>query len=306
MITHINYPLYDYATGGLAGGVHMAVANGFPPETYAPIITALSQHAALGEVTSSPPGRADRAVSVLPRPLWTPPPPPDDLRSWRQYADDLRAGMTQHGLYDQIGIGHSLGGIVTLIAAEMDAHAAGRSASEGRSLFRALVLLDPVVFGPRFIYAMRIAQWLGQTGRSPLVKQALRRKSHFGTQDEAFAYWRGKSLFKDWNDDALRLYVSSALYEATDGWRLRWPAAWEARAFSTGYTGIWRTLRRVPRLPVLLLRGSSSTTLPPAIVEAVRRLRPDFTFGEIEGGHLFPHTAPAATAQAIHEWVAQL
>jgi len=281
----MTYPLYTFTSSAPPNApvVHLAIANGFPPPTYAPALAPLFDRA--------------RVVSLLPRPLWTPPPDPAALRTWRGYADDLRAGLDAHGLADVIAIGHSLGGIVSLIAA----------ARQPRR-FRALILLDPVIFAPSFSWVMRLGRLTGQARRSPLVQQAERRKAVFASHDEAFAYWRGKKLFHDWDAAALRRYTDAALMPTPDGaYTLRWSAAWEAQTFATGWGGSWGDLRRLPAdLPVLLVRGGRSDALTAAITARVRQRHPAIAIIELpDAGHLFPQAASAATGAALLGWLTE-
>lgn len=75
--------------------MHLAVANGFPPLTYTPLLGPLTDRY--------------RVVSLPPRPLWSNPPSPETLTSWRVLADDLLAGMREYDLRDVIAVGHSFG-----------------------------------------------------------------------------------------------------------------------------------------------------------------------------------------------------
>ena len=79
------------------------------------------------------------------RPLWDGT-KPDDLQDWHPLSDDLLRFLSNRAsttLSEEpvIGVGHSIGGIVTLRAALRD---------PGK--FRALVLFDPVLFVPSFLF----------------------------------------------------------------------------------------------------------------------------------------------------------
>lgn len=264
--------------------LHLAVANGFPPETYTPLIDALSARTAV--------------FCLPPRPLWTPPPDPETLTQWRDLADDLLRLLDEWGDQPVIAVGHSLGGVVSLIAALKQ---------PGR--FRALILLDPVILPPPAMRLLRRMQAAGQMEAFPLVQGALRRRARFASPEDAFTYWRTRPLFADWPDDALHRYVAAGLVPDGDGWTLRWSAAWEARVFSTGHIGSWRDLKRLraltPPLPALLVRGATSDTLLQACAERIAARCPHITVREVAGhGHLFPLSAPEATARLILDWLA--
>jgi pimeloyl-ACP methyl ester carboxylesterase len=270
--------------GGNGAPLHIAVANGFAPETYLPMLAPLAERF--------------RLISLPPRPLWDAPPPPDSITTWGDFADDLLAGLRTHNLHDVIAVGHSLGALTSLIAVDRDA-----------SPFRALVLLDPTLLPRRITYGAQLVRLLGQSHRTPLAKQALKRRARFGTLDEAFAYWRPKRLFHDWADDALRLYTESALRPLPEGgYILRWSPEWEARIFASPHPIGADMLRRVgAKVPILTIRGATSTTLTLKAAARLREVLPQMAYAEIAGhGHLFPQSAPEAAGRVIAEWVGQL
>ena len=80
--------------------------------------------------------------------------------------------------------------------------------------------------------------------------------------------------------------------------RLTIPSAWEARIFETAPEGTWKRLRDV-RVPVLVLRGSTSNTFTADALARVRRERPDFQAEDLPGGHLFPLEQPEACARRL-------
>ena len=92
----MSFPLYDF--GGSGPLLHVSIANGFPPETYRPLLDPLT-------------GRY-HVVCLLPRPLWPDPPDPQTLTTWRVLASDLLDGLRAHGMDDVILLGHSMGGLL--------------------------------------------------------------------------------------------------------------------------------------------------------------------------------------------------
>ena len=274
--------LYEY--GGSGSIIHMAVANGFTPQTYKPLLDPLTDRY--------------RVVSLPPRPLWTEPPPPESIRSWRSLADDLLAGLRHNNLSNVIAIGHSFGGTASLVAVTQEPER-----------FRGLVLLDPTIFVPYKLRVIGLLRGLGFGARMPLAQKALRRRARFASLDEAYTYWRGKRLFHDWSDEAVRLYAESLTRPSADGsgLELTWSPEWEAHYYTTLMTETWRYVSRLPpSLPLLVLRATLSDTF---LAEAADRLRarlPQMEYAEIiNHGHLFPQAAPDETRAAIESWLAR-
>lgn len=272
--------------GGSGPLLHLACANGFPPESYAPLLAPfLPRH---------------RVVCFPPRALW---PgigsPPEEAGSWWELAEDLLSGLEAHDLTAVIGVGHSFGAVATMLAATREP-----------SRFRALVMLDPTMFPPDQMAEVEASRARGEEPRFPLVEGALKRRGRFTTPEEAFHYWRRRPLFTDWSDDALRRYVAAMLVPSDDGggYRLRWTPAWEAWYYRSFYPGSWRDLERLdPHLPVLVVRGARSDTFFPESEAEFRRRRPETSFAVLpDHGHLFPLAAPATTAEMMQQWLGAL
>lgn len=274
--------LYEY--GGSGAVIHMALANGFPPQTYQPLLQPFIHRY--------------RVVSLPPRPLWDDPPAPTTVRTWADTADDLLAGLDAHNLDNVIGIGHSLGGVVTMLAA-----------IKAPARFRGIILLDPTIFPPRMLWTLKLMRWLRLDGRFPLVQKALRRRAHFADAQEAFAYWRGKRLFHDWDDETLWLYVQGLTKpNKNGGLELAWSPAWEARYYATIYTESWQQVPKLrDLLPVLTVRATASNTFFEQAAALMQKQVPSMSYVEIEGaGHLFPQSAPNRTYTVIADWLARL
>src|ERR1041384_8108221 len=116
------YPLFDL--GGTGPLVHLAPANGFPPETYTSALEPLLPH--------------HRVVSLPPRAMWSEAGPrPDQRGGWAPLAEVLLGGMRRHELPPVVPVGHSFGGVASLLAAVREP-----------ARFRSLALLDPTILPP--------------------------------------------------------------------------------------------------------------------------------------------------------------
>lgn len=284
----MSYPLYDF--GGRGTTLHLALANGFPPPTYAPLMR---------------PFTADyHVVSLLPRALWSPPEAPEQMTSWQQMADDLLAGLREHQLSDVIAIGHSMGGVATMLAAV---------AEPGR--FRAVCLLDPTFLPPFVMPVLKFTRMIGVSDQLPMTKNlvsgALRRRRTFESMDAAYEYYKGRRLFATWPEETVRLYADSMTRPSTNGGgaELTWSPEWEAAYYRAVFADTWRVVPQLARtgLPVLVVRGATTNTLLPQAVTRLHRDLPEMTYAEIpEHGHLFPQSAPDATRPIIADWLAKL
>src|ERR1051325_5341780 len=172
-------PFFDLAGDGPP--LHFLHANGYPPECYKPFLELLrTQYHVFG---------------MLLRPLW-PNSNPKEIRDWEPFSDDLL-----HFLAPQpaplIGVGHSIGAIVTL-----------RAALRNPSKFRALILLDPVLFVPSRLASWRVLHMLGLAERvHPLIIGAKKRRRVFDNLETVFRGYRNRSIFRYLSDENLRIFI---------------------------------------------------------------------------------------------------
>ena len=271
-------PLYDFNPGSEKPLLHLAHANGFPPVTYRQALEPLFPHF---HVVSFPfrPLRGDT--------------PPGWLKSWAQLADDLLEGLKGMGGSPAMGVGHSLGGAVTLYAAVRQP-----------ALFSKVVLLDPTLLSPKLLWQIRLWKLVGFEARSFLVKGALKRKRAWENQEEAYGHFRGRKLFQNWSDEMVRTYTESITGPSpAGGVQLIYPPEWEARIYETIPTDVWRFVERLPQ-PTLVVRGEYSSTFTAASEEAFRKRKPDTDFRIIPGaGHLVAQEKPDETSKILVEFL---
>jgi pimeloyl-ACP methyl ester carboxylesterase len=261
-----------------------APANGFVPQSYLPMLRPLMDDY--------------HVVSVPPRALWgdETAPVPNPSHSWETMADDLLAAYQNFGLSKLVAIGHSFGGIATVLAA-----------LKQPDYFKAIVLLDPTILSRSVCEWMREAIANGQAAHSPLAEGAKRRRNHFESVEDVYQRFKGKSVFADWDDEVLRLYAEFGTLANEDGSRrLAWSPDWEAFYFSSYYAEIWREIPRLNDLhiPLLIIGGGASDTYVPDVAQEVAQLLPRATHASIAGhGHLFPQSAPKESAALISDWL---
>lgn len=277
-------PLHDF--GGEGQTLHLAVANGFPPQTYIPFVRPFLDQF--------------HVVNLPPRPLWSNEPPPVRMINWRDLvAVDLLNGMRQHNMNNIIAVGHSFGGVASMVAVMREPER-----------FKALVVIDPPVLPPAKLYWMRLKRLFGKEASDGLESSALRRRTQFESVEAAYENFKRKRIFADWHDEALRAYAETMIPDE-QGVRLAWSNLWEAYFFRTWilYTRIWFDIPRLNDLaiPILLIRGETSTTFLPPASDRMRRILPRLHYAEVEGhGHLVPHSAPEQTAQIVLDWLSSV
>ena len=252
-------------------------ANGFPPGTYRALLELLAERF--------------RVTAYANRALWSDG-DPSEVTSWHPLAEDLRRGLDSRGQGPVVGVGHSIGGMLCLLAAARAPH-----------VFSSLVVLDPVVFTgwPSFLWGWM--KRLRQGRRFPLAAGALKRKDRWSDRTAARRSWAGKPVFSTWRSGVLDDYIEAGLVEAPGGTvTLRYPKRWEARLFEVCPHNEWSELRRVS-LPCLVVRGETSDTLLPAAAGRMGREMPDARVVELAGtSHFLPMENPDEVASLVFEF----
>jgi pimeloyl-ACP methyl ester carboxylesterase len=269
--------------GSTGQPLHFLHANGYPPGCYKPLFELLqSQYHVFG---------------MLLRPLW-PDSQPGDIQNWSPFSDDLLRFLAQHNTGPVIGVGHSIGAIVTLRAALRD---------PGR--FRALVLIDPVLFVPGFLVMWRLIRMLGLGERfHPLIPGAQRRRRTFDDLETVFRGYRNRSIFRYMSDENLRAYIEGMTRKTDQGYELVYSPEWEARIYLTGLRDfdIWRSLPTL-EVPALFLRGAETDTFLEKAARLVRRKQPRARVETIPSStHILPLERPQEVFDRMQSFLQSL
>jgi pimeloyl-ACP methyl ester carboxylesterase len=236
---------------------------------------------------------------MLLRPLW-PRSEPSTIQDWKPFSEDLLELLHQAAGTSVIGLGHSIGAVVALRAALLDP-----------SLFRALVLIDPVLAPPHRILQMHLKRILGvRWGTKSMVEGASRRRRRFDDLEQLFAGYRRRDVFRFFSDEGLRVLVKGITRQSADGgYELVYSPEWEARIYETGLWNdwdLWDGIRKL-EVPTLFLRGSQTDTFFASTSEMIRRKSPAVVTQTIpEATHLVPMERPGEVAEAVRQFVDSL
>lgn len=267
--------------GGDGPLLHLAHANGFPCGTYTPLAELLTDRF--------------HVVATPARPLW-PGSDPLSIDGWEPLAEDLVRGLHTRGLSGIVGVGHSLGGVMTAMAAAADP-----------TLFRGVVLIDPVLFAGFRAVLWGAMKRFGLADRLPLVKLALRRRERWDSAAQVRASYDGKAIFRTWQSRCLDAYVDHGVVPHPEGGvTLRYPREWEAQVFRTSPHDAWPRLRGI-RVPLLALRGAESDTFLPVAARRLRRCVRGARVVDVPGTtHFVPMEQPEVVARHIRDFVDRL
>ncbi len=265
--------------GGAGRPLHFAHGNGFPPATYRKLLEVFRPH--------------HRVVTMEARPLW-PGSDPEWLTDWSQLAGDLAEELDRRGVRGAVGVGHSMGAVVSLLAA-----------SDDPGLFSAVVAIDPVLLAGWMTPMWGTMKAIGLGGHMPLVRGASTRTNRFPDRDTSLHPYRRRRMFRGWQPDTFDDYWDAALVaDGEGGWTLRYPRRWEARIFQVSPHNVWPRLRRL-QVPTLFIQGEHSDSFFPV---AVRRVREEVPGARVEvfrdAGHCVPMERPEEVGATVLRFLA--
>ena len=288
----------SFDLGGNGLPLHFLHANGYPPECYKPLLELLKTKY--------------HVFGMLLRPLWDDA-KPEDIDNWHPLSDDLLRFLSDLGTgFDTsekstrstqptpvIGVGHSIGAVVTLRAALRD---------PGR--FKALVLIDPVLFVPSFMLRWHIVRLLGLGERfHPLIKGAKKRRRTFDDLETVFRGYRTRKIFRYMSDENLRIYIKGITQPADGGgYELVYPPEWEAQIYRTGMYD-FDILRDLPNLevPTLFIRGKETDTFLEDIAKLVKQKQPKVRIEALEKStHILPLEHPREVFEIMQSFLKEV
>ena len=267
--------------GGAGMPLHFLHANGYPFYCYDPLLNLLH--------------REYHVFGMLLRPLWEGS-KPIDVNDWQIFSDDLLRFLTDYNTSPVIGVGHSIGATVTL-----------RAALREPGKFRALVLIEPVLFPHGRMIAWNVIRAIG-LGNSlhPSISGALKRRQTFDHLDQIFERYRNRNVFRYLSDENLRIYIEGITRpSAAGGFELVFSPEWEARIYYTGLRDfdIWRELPKL-EVPVLFLRGAETDTFWEKAANLIKRKQPKARIETLETStHLLPLEHPQEVFERIQSFV---
>lgn len=241
-------------------------ANGFPARSYGVLLDALSARFDVGWVEKF--GHDPRY-------------PVTD--GWPHLVEELIAAVEARG-QPVVGVGHSLGGYLTLFAA-----------AKRPELFRCVVLLDAPIVDTLRSAALFLFKRVGLLERLGPGAGTARRRTEWPDHSSAVAHFAPKPVFRRFDGRCLDDYVRHATEPGPTGIRLTFRPDVEHSIYQTLPHRSARAVRAL-RVPAGLVVGRESVIVRQFGLTASRRhLRVE----RVPGGHLFPMEHPEAVAEAV-------
>jgi len=266
-------PSYDF--GGEGETIHFAHANGYPPEAYKQLLTPMTKEY--------------KVIGMLQRPLWNEA-DYEVVSDWHILADDLITFFDTHGMKNVTGIGHSMGGVVSVLAAD-----------KRPDLFKKLILIEPVIFPKLMTSINHLMPMVLRKKYVPVAKVALNRRDHWDTEQDIFDSYRKKRLFSLLSDETIWDWINAGVIkDANGGVKLRFTKEWEAHIYAT-VTNVLDSLDRL-KMPFYIMRGEKTNVISDNTWRKLHKKHPEDQLIEYQNTtHLLPLEKPALLANDILE-----
>lgn len=275
--------LKSFDIGGSGPALHFLHANGYPPDCYTPLFELLKKEY--------------KIYGMLLRPLWDDA-EPKEIQSWHPFSDDLLRFLSDRGHGPVIGVGHSIGAVVTL-----------RAALQDPSRFSALVLIDPVLFVPPILFMWKVTHTLGLGDRThPLIKGAQTRRRTFDDLDMVFRGYRTRKVFRYMNDESLWAFIKGITKPNGDRYELVYSPEWEAQIYRTAKQDmdIWNNIHKL-EVPTLIIRGTETDTFLESAAKLVKRKQPKVKIEALpRSTHILPLERPHEVFDIMHSFLQEV
>jgi len=249
--------------------IHFSHANGFPARTYSILFEFLKGY----NITSI-----------------------DVLGQGKKHEDINWIGLSEE-IFDRVqkikrpvvGVGHSLGGILTLLAA-----------AKKPNTFKSVILLDPPMFSPlkrSIIDVLRVIKV--EDMFSPAAKSKKRRE-RFDSKEQAFQYFKEKIFFKNFHIRALQDYIKYGLVEQGSEVKLKIPVKKEVSIYRKLLTNYPNSVYDVNGV---IIYGAKNSIYWLSDINWIKKKFTKMKIYPFPGNHFFPLENPESTAKLIKRFL---
>lgn len=206
--------------------------------------------------------------------------------NWHLLVEEILYSVKSQATQPVIAVGHSLGGVLSLLAA-----------IEEPSLFKAVIMIDSPLLGRFKSNVVRLAKAVGIIDRVTPAFRTRGRREHWQNKDQLVEYLKTRDLFKTFAPECLQDYIDYGLSKTDDGYILRFDRHIEYLIFRT----IPHTLHEYEgklTLPGALIYGDRSTVVDRFDVRYMKKHHKIWSV-KMNGTHMLPMESPIQVANQI-------
>jgi pimeloyl-ACP methyl ester carboxylesterase len=215
--------------------------------------------------------------------------------NWPHLRDQLVAFIEAEVGAPALLIGHSLGGMASLLAAV-----------KRPALARGVLLLDAPVIGGWRAHGIRWAKATGLMRRISPAQVARGRRQSWPSPAAVHSHFAAKQAFARWDPRVLEAYVASGFVAEGAAWRLAFEREVEARIYESLPHHLGRLVAEQPlACPLAYIGGRESVEARQAGLALTRRLTGE-RFELTPGSHLFPMEHPQLAATLVLQMIGRM
>ncbi|MBU2862804.1 alpha/beta hydrolase [Reinekea forsetii] len=257
--------------------IHFAHANGIPSASYQTMFDQLSDHYRLCQL-----------------PLFSHHDDYPVTDNWPKLKEQLIHSIERQASEPIIGVGHSLGGALNLMAS-----------IERPDLFKAVVMLDVPSLSRFESIMVRAAKKIGQMDRITPAGRTKNRRTHWPDRNSALDYFKSRKMFTNFHPQCLEDYISSALRETDNGeLELGYELDIELAIYRTVPHNLAASRKQI-KVPTGVLVGNSTNTVTDNQYQRMIK-KVGLQGQKVEGTHMFPLEYPIDTANNIHQMLVKM
>ena len=260
--------------------IHFAHANGVPSQVYQKLFTLLQDE-----------------YDIIYVPLIGPDKRYPITQGWQHLTDQVIDSIVQQSQGRKvIGLGHSMGSVLTLMAAY-----------KRPDLFEQVIMLDPPLIVGKAAFAMMMLKIFHPKMLDKVTPAGLsvKRRDHWDSREQAAELLRPKGFYQKFDDECFQAYIDYALTEdpVRGGVELTISRDDEVEIFRTNTSEFWYP-KPVPPVPVHLVSGKQSPFITKGLPQQIKK-KLNIPFTVMEGGHMFPLEYPNETVKLVKDLIVQ-
>lgn len=216
---------------------------------------------------------------------------------WRSLTQQIIDSIVQQAKGRKvIGLGHSLGSVLTF-----------QAALKRPELFEQVIMLDPPLIMGTAGFAVQMAKILRLNLLDKMSPAALskRRRDHWDSREQAAELLRPKGFYQNFDADCFQAYLDHALTEdrLRGGVKLTIAREDEVEIFRTN-PSLWWLPQTKPKVPVHMLVAEKGPFLPRKFPQKAKK-KLAIEFSVVAGGHMFPLECPQEVVELIKQLIVQ-
>lgn len=260
--------------------IHFAHANGVPSKVYTKLFDLLKDEYDVIYVSSL---GADKRYPID--------------NGWSSMTDQVIDSIVQQAAGRKvIGVGHSLGAVLTF-----------QAAFKRPELFEQVIMLDPPLIVGKASFAMFMAKIFKPKLIDKITPASLsiKRRDHWDSREQAAELLRPKGFYKEFDADCFDAYIQYALTDdlVQGGVSLTISKYDEVDIFRTNSDLYWLPMPK-PKVKTHLVVGDQSPFLKQKLPQSIKK-KFAIPFSVTQGGHMFPLEHPVEVVKLVKQLIQQ-